>query len=131
MKKEDPAKKYFDPKVTDRERAIFEGGIALGAIYHQFIGIPITPNKKIVGLIEKTIKEAMRLQPYKKDVQVKININKLRKPAKNMPYSYETLKGEHLDVTVKTCYGKAKATLRMRYIPKLKYTLMYVEKVSP
>lgn len=130
MRKKDPAKKYFDPKITDRERAIFEGGITLGAIYHQFTGIPITLNKKIVGLIEKTIKETMKLQPYKKDIQVKINISKLRKMDKNLPYSYETLKGEHLDVTVKTCYGRAKAILKMRYIPKLKYTLMYVEKIS-
>jgi len=126
----DPAKKYFDPSITDRERAIFEGGITLGAIYHQFVGIPITKNKKLAKILEKVITETMKIQPYKTDVKVRINLKKLKKSGKT-PYSYETLKGEHLDVKVKTSYGKAKAILRMRYIPKLNYTLMYVEKVIP
>ncbi|MCX8191821.1 MAG: dihydroneopterin aldolase family protein, partial [Nitrososphaerales archaeon] len=48
-------RKYFDQSLTDRERAIFEGGIALGALYHQFIGIPICRDRKVVSMLERAI----------------------------------------------------------------------------
>ncbi len=127
----DETKKYFDPKVTDRERAIFEGGIALGTIYHQFVGVPIAPDKHTVRVLEEAMEKTIKLQPFKTDVKVKIDIKRLQKKVKRRLYGYETLKGEYLNVRVKTTYGKAKAILRMRYIPKLNYTLMYIEKVSP
>ncbi|MCP8317671.1 MAG: hypothetical protein H3Z51_12560 [archaeon] len=31
---------------------------------------------------------------------------------------------------VKTKYGNAKATVRMRYIPEIDFTLMYIEKLE-
>ncbi|MEM3428929.1 MAG: dihydroneopterin aldolase family protein, partial [Thermoplasmatales archaeon] len=35
----DPAAPYFS--CSEKERAIFESGVKLGAIYHQYIGIPV------------------------------------------------------------------------------------------
>ena len=29
-------------EVNDRDRAVFEAGIKLGALYHQFVGTPIS-----------------------------------------------------------------------------------------
>lgn len=126
---EENIKKYFDKSVTDRERAIFEGGIALGAIYHQFTGIPIIKDKDLIKALERAISKSMGLQPYRESVEVKINVEMI-KGEKSHVYDYETLKGKHLDVRVKTKYGDSRATVRMRYIPEIDFTLMYIEKLE-
>jgi hypothetical protein len=126
---EEVVKKYFDKSVTDRERAIFEGGIALGAIYHQFTGIPISKDRDVIKTLEESISRSMKLQPYRESVKVKIDADMI-KAGKSHTYDYETLKGRHLDVRVKTRYGNAKATVRMRYIPEIDFTLMYIEKLE-
>jgi hypothetical protein len=123
------ARKYFDKSVTDRERAIFEGAIALGATYHQFAGTPIAKDEKVVKSLEEAISNVMALQPYKKSVKLKIDRSAL-KGEKAHPYDYETLKGRHMDLQVVSEYGDSRATLRMRHIPDLNYTLMYVEKIE-
>ena len=132
MKREagiDPAKKFFDRTVSDRERAIFEGAITLGAIYHQFIGIPISKDPKIIEVVEKAIGSTMELQPFKEKVEVKIRTDKI-KDSKKGPYDYSTLNGSALELRVIAAYGKAKAVLSMKHIPELDYDLMFIERVS-
>jgi hypothetical protein len=132
MKKEvgiDPAKKFFDRTVSDRERAIFEGAITLGAIYHQFIGIPISKDPRIIEAVEKAIESTMELQPFKEKVEVKIRTDKIKDSRKG-PYDYSTLNGSALELRVIAAYGKAKAVLGMKHIPELDYDLMFIEKVS-
>jgi len=128
LRAEDKAAKYFDRKVTERERAVFEGGIALAALYHQFIGTPISKaDRGTVETLEKAMEQSAKLQPYREDVKVKINIKAMREAGGR--YGYETLRGELLDITVKTKYGRAEATLRLRHIPELNYPLMYIEQI--
>lgn len=126
---EEAAKKYFDPAVTDRERAVFEGGIALAAIYHQFAGVPIPSNPKSIEALERTIADSAMVRPYKKNVTVKIDRVSIKTAGKH-PYDYETLKGKHLDVSVETVYGRARAVVRMKYVPEIDYNLMFIEKVE-
>ena len=38
-------KKYFS-NITTRERAIFEGAISMGALFHQFVGTPVNKDTK-------------------------------------------------------------------------------------
>jgi hypothetical protein len=123
------ARRYFDKTISDRERAIFEGAIALGATYHQFVGTPIAKDEKIVKSLEEAISNSMALQPYKKSVRLTIDRAVLKGEKKN-PYDYETLKGRHMDLQVTSEYGDSRATLRMKYVADLKYTLMYVEKIE-
>ncbi len=124
------ARRFFDKSVTDRERAIFEGAITLGATYHQFIGTPICRDERIVKALEEAISKSMELQPHKEEVKVRINLDMI-KEEKRHPYDYVTLQGRHLDIKVVSRYGKVKAILRMRYVPELDYTLMYyVERIE-
>ena len=122
-------RRLFDPEITDRERAVFEGGIALAALYHQFLGTPITKRDDILDSVKDAIERAMMLQPYRERVEVKILKNKISNKRRH-PYDYETLKGKHLDVRVVIRYGKTRATVRMKYVPELDYNLMYVEKLK-
>lgn len=125
---EDPAHKFFDKKMTDKERAIFEGGIGLAAIYHQFIGIPVTGDRGSLENLEEAIRKATLLQPFKKEVKVKLNV--AVESSKDGEYSYRSLEGKDFDVTIVTQYGNFSATCRMKYIAELKYVLMYVEKID-
>ncbi|HMK54322.1 MAG TPA: dihydroneopterin aldolase family protein [Methanobacteriaceae archaeon] len=122
MKKDE---KYFQ-NISHRERAIFEGAITMGAMFHQFVGTPV--NKKNVESLETAIKEAMELQPCIDQVEVKIDLEIIS----DIPseYEYISLTGEMLDVTVVSSYRDKKAVSRMHYIEELKYPLMYVKKVD-
>lgn len=40
--------KEFFSNITSRERAIFEGAISMGALFHQFVGTPVNNQTKKV-----------------------------------------------------------------------------------
>jgi len=126
---EEIAKRYFDKSVTDRERAIFEGAITLGALYHQFTGTPVSRDPRVIQALEDAMERSMALQPYREKVEVKIDAQAIGR-SKRHPYDYETLRGSMIDAKVQTRYGRTRAILRMRRVPELQYTLMYVEKVE-
>ena len=46
---------YYFRNLSNRERAIFEGGISMGALYHQFVGTPV--NIESCSSLEKAIEE--------------------------------------------------------------------------
>ena len=94
----DVDEKYFS-NITSRERAIFEGAISMGALFHQFVGTPV--NKSSKKSLETSMEESLKLQPAIEDVDVKI---------------YTKVK----DV---------QATIRIEFIEELNYPLMYVEDI--
>ena len=117
--------KYFKI-ISKRERVIFEGAITMGALFHQFIGTPVS-SRTAEGL-EKAMMNAMELQPCIKEVQVKIN-SKMLEQLKN-EYQYVSLSGDMLDVKVFSEYDGNQAIIRMKFIEELQYPLMYVEEVQ-
>ena len=116
----DVNEKYFS-NITSRERAIFEGGISMGALFHQFVGTPV--NIKTKEGLERTIEESFKLQPAIENVEVKINLND------NTGFDYISLSGDMLDVRIHTVVDDVKAIIRIEYIEELNYPLMYVEKI--
>jgi dihydroneopterin aldolase len=117
--------KYFK-NISSRERAIFEGAITMGALFHQFVGTPV--NSESAETLEKSIKEAMELQPCIEKVEVNIN-REILEEAKS-GFNYVSLNGDMMDIRVVSKYSGKKAVLRMEYIEDLKYPLMYVEDVD-
>lgn len=122
----DIASKYFSPKVSDRERAAFEAGIAIGMAIHQFTGIPIRFREE-VRLLEKVIEYAIKSQPFKKHAEVKIHTDVSES---SDPYNYTTLKSRDLDISVTVEYGRAIVRARLRYVPELSYNLAYIEDIE-
>jgi dihydroneopterin aldolase len=121
----DVNEKYFN-NISNRERAIFEGAITMGALFHQFIGTPV--NIKSAESLEKSIKTSMELQPCINKVKIEINKDILKKIENE--YDYVSLTGEMLDVKVESNYSDRIAVIRLKYISELKYPLMYVEDVD-
>ena len=117
--------KYFK-LISKRERAIFEGAITMGALFHQFIGTPVS--SETVDGIEKAIKEAMELQPCINEVKIVINRDMLGQ-VKN-EFQYVSLSGDMLDIKVFSEYEGHMAVIRLKFIEELQYPLMYVEEVK-
>ena len=115
----DPARKYFSSNVTDRERAIFEGAITLGALYHQFIGAAIHDAKAL----ERAMEQAAIAQPFIEKAEVRIILPKRKR--KN-PYIYPELSSEMLKIDLVAKYGGARVRVGMRYMNELNYPLMFI-----
>ena len=121
----DEDEKYFR-NISKRERAIFEGAITMGALFHQFIGTPVSI--KSVKSLEKSIEDSMVLQPCINGVEIKID-RKILEKIKN-EYNYISLTGEMLDVKIISNYSGKRAVIRLKFIEELNYPLMYVEEVD-
>jgi hypothetical protein len=123
--KVDPEEKYFN-NITNRERAIFEGAITMGALFHQFVGTPV--NIDSVESLEKAIEDAMSVQPCVSNVEVEIDRKKLEEISNE--FDYVSLSGEMLDVKVTTVSSDKQAVIRLKFVSELNYPLMYVEDVD-
>ena len=121
----DVDKEYFS-NITTRERAIFEGAISMGALFHQFVGTPV--NKDSKGSLEKAMEESLNLQPAIEKVEVKIRFDKLEESMTE--FDYTSLTGDMLDVKIHTKVDKATAIIRIEFIEELNYPLMYVEDIK-
>ncbi len=90
--------------VTDRERAAFEAGIKLGALYHQWVGAPVS--RATAESLEKAIGESVSLQPAVEQVKVTLDRD-LMSP--NV-FGYSEVAGLMFDVELITRVGKARCT---------------------
>jgi len=103
---------------TNREIAAFEAGIKLGALYHQFVGSPVSP--KTADSLEKAIKESISLQPYVRSVDVRIDRQMLSENA----FGYGELEGRMIFAEVEIDYRGETVRARLEYDPDKDYPLM-------
>ena len=118
--REELAAKKF--RCSTKERALFEAGIKLGTIYHQFVGVPLDQDS--VDALEGAIEKGVLVQPYVESVRVRID-RSIFGPKKD-EYSYHSLSGDMLDVVLVIRVDDVRVTAEMRYDPVLKYPLMYI-----
>ena len=112
--------------ITDRDNALFEAGIKLGALYHQFTGSPV--NLRTVESLETAIQESISVQPFVKDISVSIDrdiiLSKL-----NGEFGYCELEGRMLDVKITMEYKSTLADVSLAFDRELDYPLMKIDKV--
>ena len=121
--------KYFASNINERERACFEVGIKLGALYHILCGIPISSNKDIIKSIEKGIEASISCQPYVKKVKILLNQDKIIGDKKT-EYAYDDISGEIIKAEIDLEYESVKVKAKINWIDDLNYPLMYIEKIS-
>lgn len=80
----------------DAEVACFEAGIKLGALYHQFVGTPVS--EESVGSLEDAIREATESQRYVREASVSVE------GVEHNRFGYDELEGTMLDVDVVVKY---------------------------
>ena len=109
-----------------RERAMFEAGIKMGTIYHQFVGVPVDLSS--VEILERSIEQGVLVQPYVDSVTVRIDRSYFRE--KTDEYGYMSLTGNMLDVKLTIRIDDVSVTAEMRYMKDLNYPLMYISDSS-
>ena len=119
---------YFSSDINDRERACFEIGIKLGALYHILCGMPISSNTRIIESIEKGIEASISCQPYVKSVKININQKKIEGD-KTTEFEYDELSGRLIAATVVLEFNSVEITAKVEWIDELKYPLMFIEKI--
>ncbi len=112
--------------ITERDNALFEAGIKLGALYHQFTGSPV--NLRNADSLEKAIQESIAVQPFVKEISVLIDREIIRSKL-NSEFGYCELEGRMLDVRITVRYNSAVANVRLAYNAELEYPLMKIEEV--
>ena len=113
-------------KCSVRERALFEAGIKMGTIYHQFVGTPV--NLEGVKTLELAMEKSICAQPYIESAIIHIDRNVFGKSSDT--YSYFSLTGEKIDAIIKVKMDNIIVTAEMRYDPEIGYPLMFVSEVS-
>ncbi len=92
----------------DAIQAAFEAGIKLGALYHQWVGTPISPST--APFVEKAIEKAVSLQPFVEEIDVRIDVDLMVPNA----FGYSELAGKMFDVEIITRVGKATCTASLK-----------------
>jgi dihydroneopterin aldolase len=110
--------------VTARDNAVFEAGIKLGALYHQFTGAPISP--KTIDSMEKAIAQSISVQPFVKSITVRIDRDMVR--ASLSSFGYTELKGPMLTVDVIIKYENYEVSAGMSM--KDGYPLMHIKDIK-
>jgi len=113
--------------ITDRDNALFEAGIKLGALYHQFTGSPIS--LRTVASLEHAISQSISVQPYVEDITVSIDRDMVRSTL-NSEFGYCELEGRMLNVRIDVRYGSTGARVVLEYDRELEYPLMRIESVE-
>lgn len=111
---------------NNRDRAIFEAGIKMGTIYHQFVGVPVDLSS--VDILEQSIERGVLVQPYVENVKVKIDRSFFR--TKKDEYDYVSLTGNMLDVVLSIRIDRVLVKAEMRYFNDLKYPLMFISSIE-
>lgn len=101
-------------------KAAFEAGIKLGALYHQFVGTPISP--KTINVMKEAIERSISNQPYVRRVRVEINEGLVKKSLN--VFGYSELRGDMLSAVVEVEYEGCVVVAELKYEESLEYPLM-------
>lgn len=113
--------------ITDRDSALFEAGIKLGALYHQFVGAPV--NMGTVSSLEQAISESISVQPYVSAITVRIDRDMVAERI-GATFGYCELEGRMLDVEAEIVFGNASASVALKYDRETDYPLMRIIEIT-
>ncbi|HZY91670.1 MAG TPA: dihydroneopterin aldolase family protein [Thermoplasmata archaeon] len=116
--------RHHRASLSVKEALLFEAGIKLGGVFHQYLGTPVSSST--APALARTIQDAVRLQPYVRDVRVRID------PGRGGPrgrgrFGYRYLTPEMLEVEVTLGEGRVEVRARLVHRPDLRYPLMTVD----
>ncbi len=115
------------PRLSRRETLLFEAGIKLGGVFHQYLGIPVSA--RTARSLARAIEAAVGLQPFVRRVSVAIQPNR-GGPLGRGRFAYRYLTPEMLDVRVQLVDGATAVEARLQHRPDLHYPLMKVVRMD-
>jgi len=114
-------------RLSRREALLFEAGIKLGGVFHQYLGMPVSPRTATV--LARAVEAAVGLQPFVRSVRVRVDPSR-GGPVGRGRYAYRYLTAEMLNVTVELVDGPVAVEARLAHRPDLRYPLMSVVRVG-
>ncbi|MFZ0891291.1 MAG: dihydroneopterin aldolase family protein [Thermoplasmata archaeon] len=120
------ATQFHRASLTEREALVFEAGVKLGGVFHQYLGIPVT--SRTSASLARSIERAIGLQPFVVSVHVRID-PKRGPPVGRGRFAYRYLTAEMLHVRVALQDGPIEVLAELRHRPELRYSLMSVTSV--
>ena len=114
-------------EINARDRAVFEAGIKLGALYHQFVGTPIST--ETIDDLSRAMEQSVILQPYVRSVSVMIDREMVEK-RENPEFRYCELEGRMLHVNLQILYKNTIAHAELAYDEGLDYPMMSIKKIE-
>jgi len=121
-----PRSRVHGARLSRREALLFEAGVKLGGVFHQYLGIPVSP--RTAAGVARTIETAVGLQPFVTRVSVAVRPERGGSVGSGR-YAYRYLTPAMLDVVVELHDGPVAVTARLRHRADLRYPLMSVERV--
>nr|MDO8084234.1 dihydroneopterin aldolase family protein [Candidatus Sigynarchaeum springense]MDO8119120.1 dihydroneopterin aldolase family protein [Candidatus Sigynarchaeota archaeon] len=121
---------YFDVSITDRERACFEAGIKLGAIFHSIIGMPVVNNEEVMRKVEDGVIASFKSQPFVRDLRFRINVDSGKQYTKRHEFDYTLIKEHMIDLEIDLVYKQTHITGKIQWIPELGYPLMFLKEIK-
>jgi dihydroneopterin aldolase len=109
-------------ETSDREKAVFEAGIKLGALYHQWVGTPISRGS--AASVEQAIESAVILQPFVEEISVKLDRNLMTLNR----FGYSELSGMMFDAEIVTRVGFTYCQAKLS--PSKGYPLMSIVELN-
>jgi len=85
--------------VNERDQAVFEAGIKLGALYHQWVGTPVS--RRSAASVETAIEQAVILQPFVEEITVRLDRSLMTENV----FGYSELSGLMFSVEIVTRVG--------------------------
>lgn len=126
---EEQIKIYFAKNISDRERATFETGIKLGALYHILCGIPVSTDEKVIKSIEQGIEQAISCQPYVDSVNIKLRRENLKGKKEN-EFDYGEISGKTIEADLVVQFKKVEVKAKIKWIEDFEYPLMYIAELN-
>ncbi len=114
-------------RLTAREALLFEAGIKLGGIFHQYLGTPVAP-RTAEGLA-RAIEHAVGLQPFVERVRVRID-PRTGGPTGRGRFAYRYLTAEMLSAKVTLVDGPVRIEAGLALDRRRRYPLMSVTSVT-
>lgn len=108
---------------SDREQALFEAGIKLGGLFHQFIGVPVT-SRTAPGLA-RAIERAVGLQPFVRKVRVSLHPERAGRSGTGR-FGYHYLTAPMIEAEVEVAVGTSRVAAALTFRQDLRYPLMRV-----
>ncbi|HEY6238020.1 MAG TPA: dihydroneopterin aldolase family protein [Thermoplasmata archaeon] len=113
--------------LSPREALLFEAGVKLGGVFHQYLGMPVSA--ETASGLSRTIERAVALQPFVTAVSVKIDTE--RGPSAGTGhFAYQYLTPEMLAVEVTLQDGTTTVVAGLDHRADLNYPLMSVLSVD-
>ena len=119
---------YFSSDLSIRERACFESGIKLGALYHILCGIPIQSNENIIQSIEKGIEAAISCQPFVKSVRINLDRGKIL-GEKSTEFDYDEVSGKIIRAKLIIQFESIEIVAKIDWVENMQYPLMFIENI--